>query len=759
MYFRVVTISIEVGILAAAFYSLLSGVVQTVFDIGLQQKYYRFITLVLILMGCLISAFLVGHLVMFYPSLTSISRQGAKLDSSNLYFWMTQAFYIRKVFLPVIIGFGVVFVALLAFFAFNFWWRHYRLWHLGKDEHCCDQVSERLKSLFAVVFAHARFWEEPFPGIMHFLIFGGIFLVFLGKGIRLFSLLTGLTTPPQLIYLSASFISEMGGITVFLGGGIAIVRRFLIKPSRLDSKLDDHRIYVWGFVILITGYLVKSYRIAAAGGSLPPDSFFWAPVSSILSRLTLISTPELNELLVWHRALIHAIPATMLISYIILSRSSLQHIYLSPLNIFLRSLKPKGAINPIVNFEEEKTYGVSEVKEFTWKQLLDLEACTRCGRCQDNCPAHLSEKPLSPKKFIQDLKTHLYETYPLPLVIKPVETRRDMIAESVTEEVVWDCTTCRACEDICPIYVEHVDKIIDMRRSLVMEQGSLSRVAKEALRSIEDRGHPWKGSEYIRTDWTNGLRVKVLSENSRADLLFWVGCAGAFYDRNRNITIGMARILELAGVDFAILGLEETCCGDPARRIGDEYLFQTIAKQNIETLRRYGIENIVTTCPHCFNTIRNEYPQFGGNFHVRHYTELIADLVSQSKLKFSRSIKKTLAYQDPCYLGRYNRIYEAPRQALRAIPGVSVKEINRSRHMSMCCGGGGGHIWMEEIRGKRINQLRTEHFVSAAIDIIVTTCPYCLQMLEDGVTAKQVQRSTAVMDLIELVQDAIRAPV
>jgi Fe-S oxidoreductase len=330
-----------------------------------------------------------------------------------------------------------------------------------------------------------------------------------------------------------------------------------------------------------------------------------------------------------------------------------------------------------------------------------------------------------------------------------------MITEAITEEVIWDCTTCRACQQACPIYIEHIDKIVDMRRNLALERAEFPESAQQALTSLGTRGHPWRGTTATRTDWTSGLEIKTLSENKDVEVLYWVGCTAALEDRNMKVAQATARIMQAAGINFGILGVEETCCGDPARRMGDEYLFQTLCQKNIEIFRGYNVRKIITTCPHCFNTLRNEYPQFGGDFEVIHHTQLIADLIRDSKLKIGGADGKRLAYHDSCYLGRYNDIYRAPREILRAISGTKSVELARSGAKSFCCGGGGGHMWMEEPIDKRLNVRRAEDVIEAKVDVVATACPYCLSMLEDGLKAKEAEESIKAMDLSELVIKAL----
>jgi len=665
-------------------------------------------------------------------------------------FWAGQEVYITEVFMPIIIGVAIFSPIIVALCFFGFW-RRYRLWKVGQPEERSEKWFTRLVSTLAVAIANVRIirLKELYPGLMHTLIFGGTALLFLGKIIRLFSF-GGLTNPPQSIYLYASLIAEIGAVLIFVGGGMAIYRRYIKKSPRLDTESEDSLVFVWAFFLILTGFMVKGFRIAVSD-VVPTDWAMWSPVGYLFSYVFPIFITEAeNEILVWHRALFHTIPAFVFLGYIWVIRSRLQHVLLSPLNVFFRSLKPKGSLTPI-DLETTETFGVDSIENFTWKQLLDLDACTRCGRCQDACPAYFSGKALNPKKVIQDLKTHLYDVYPIPLVRKSVESRQDMLTEVITEEALWDCTTCRACQQACPIYIEHVDKIVDMRRSLAMERAQFPESAQAALTSLGAREHPFRGTMATRTDWADGLEVKELSTDSDIDILYWVGCAAALEDRNMKVSAATAQILQAAGINFGILGTEESCCGDPARRMGDEYLFQTLCQKNIELLQSYNVKRILTTCPHCFNSLKNEYPQFGGNFEIIHHTQFIMDLIRQGKLQPGRlEGSKVIAYHDSCYLGRYNDIYQEPRDILKAIDGIKRVELARSGVDSFCCGGGGGHMWMDEEPDKRVNVRRTEQVIEAKADLVTTACPYCLTMFDDGIKTKEAEESIKAMDLSEL---------
>jgi len=647
-------------------------------------------------------------------------------------------------------------MGLLVISALAFWWRHYRLWHLGKEENRSDDRATRLKTLLAVTFGHTSFWRELYPGSMHFLIFWGAILIFLGKFVRLFSYVVGLTNPPQATFEYASFVSEIGGLLVVLGGCLAVYRRYILKPSRLETKPTNTLIYLWGVVLLITGFFIKGYRIAVIGGNVP-DWFSWAPFSYPLSRFFLIlPTAPLNELLIWHRVLIHALPAFLFFAYVFITRTPLQHFFLSPINVFFRSLKRKGILAPIPNFEEAETYGVKEIWEYTWKQLLDLEACTNCGRCQDVCPAHLTQKPLSPRRMTQNLKNHLWQEGP-KLLSAPSDQRHSeaIMEKTVGEDELWACTNCMACEEVCPVYIEQISRNIDLRRNLVLVETKYTSDIRLTLKNLEKTNNPWGMGRGLRTDWAKDLGVKKFSEESDPEILLWVGCCGSFDARNQKVATSIVKILQATGIRFGILGNEEGCCGDPARRIGNEYLYQTTAEANIEVLKGYGVKNILTLCPHCFHTLKNEYPQFGGEFQVIHHTEFLTDLISSGKLRLTKPIDKVITYHDSCYLGRANQIFEAPRKILRSIPGLKLIEMERHHKQSFCCGAGGGRMWMEEHIGTRINQMRTDQAIQTKATLVGTACPYCLTMLVDGIKEKGQEGNMAAFDLSELIEQSM----
>jgi len=657
-------------------------------------------------------------------------------------------------------------------------YRRYRLWHLGQRDNRLDNLPQRIWS-FAITgivdgLIHRRFLREPYPGLIHFLIFWGAivfllaaFLDFLSHYI--FEFMHGAT------YLGISFTVDVLGIAVILGVIIAAYRRYIQRPDRLDNKPENAIALTLIFVIVFTGFIIEGLRIAyftanpaefetiyPAIGPYDTSWAVWSPGGWAFAKA--FGSVSSVALLVAHSSLwwFHTILSLGAIVYVALTWSSLAHIVVGPFNVLFRSSRPKGALAP-VELEEAETFGVDKISGFTWKQIFDLDACTRCGRCQDICPAYISGKSLSPKKLIQDLKQHWLDVGPGLLAAKsggngsnPGENGVSMIGDVITAEVIWDCTTCRACQEVCPVFIEHIDKIIDMRRNLVLEQAEMPETAEMALRCIEERGHTCKGTTACRTDWCGDVEgAKLLSEDQDVEILYFVGCSAALEDRNMKVSAAFGRILQAAGVKFGVLGEEESCCGEPARRMGNEYLFQLQAMKNIETFKRYGVKRIVVTCPHGYNTLKNEYPQFGGEFEVIHHSQFIAELIKQGRLKLKDDVAEKITYHDACYLGRHNDIYNEPRQVVKAIPGAQFTEMARRRSRSFCCGAGGGHMWMEESVGTRISEMRTDQALSTEASVLATACPFCLQMFEDAIKAKEASESIKAMDIAELVIGAI----
>jgi Fe-S oxidoreductase/nitrate reductase gamma subunit len=643
-------------------------------------------------------------------------------------------------------------------------YRHVLRWRVGQPGNRGSQMWQRILAFkwTAIIdgLIHRRFFgadrpwrlKEIYPGLAHFLIFAGCIVFLLGAFLDaishyFFDFMHGS------FYLGYSVVVDSFGILAIIGVIMAVVRRYVNKPKRLDNRWDDLVALLLILVVVITGFVVEGLRMSATELQTNPDWAPWSPGGYVLAKA--FSGASLETLLGWHVGLwwFHVLLALGAIVYVSLYNSRLFHIIWDPVNVFFRNLGPRGELSKL-DFEKTELFGAGKIEDFTWKQLLDLDACTRCGRCQDACPAYFSGKALNPKQVILDLKQHLYDVYPKLTSLKPAESRKDMVGEVITDDVVWDCTTCRACQQACPVSIEHVDKIVDLRRNLAMEKSRFPEAAQEALKCLGTRGHPYRGTTSTRTTWCQDLGIKTLAEDKDVEILYWVGCSAALDDRNMKVAQATAKILRAAGVNFGFLGDEETCCGDPARRMGDEYLFQTICQQNIEVFKGYNVKRILTTCPHCFNSLKYEYPQFGAHYEVVHHSQFIAGLMKEGRLNMNKKVLQKVAYHDSCYLGRYNDIYAEPRSILKAL---SEKQVELPRHgsNSFCCGGGGGHMWMEEDPDKRVNTRRVEEIISCSVNCVATACPYCLTMFEDGLKAKQAEETVKAKDISELVAEAL----
>ncbi|MGE5620800.1 MAG: heterodisulfide reductase-related iron-sulfur binding cluster [Sphingomonadaceae bacterium] len=647
-------------------------------------------------------------------------------------------------------------------------YQHYRLLALGKAENRFDRPGERRTGVLLHGLAQIRSLRDRYSGVMHLLFFWGFAVLFLGTVVVFLQADLGLQIMHGPFYLYfQSLALDVLGLLAIVGVLMAIIKRHLLRPDRLlnpprhRTLLDDGVVLGLILAILITGFVVEGIRIVATSDPWAA----WSPVGlAVGSALTGLgfdvrSLQEAHRFLWWFHLLI----AFAFIAYI--PYSKLRHLVLSPANIYFRSLQPMGALKPI-DIESAETLGTPKLEDLTWKQLLDCLACTECGRCQAACPAYSTGQPLSPKALILDLRNQLYRSRrpaaALSLARKsPPDAAREGMEEcptiaAVTPEALWSCVTCGSCMQQCPIFVEHVPTIVDLRRYLVMERAEYPELMQEALGSMEARGHPFRGTMASRTDWCEGLGVKIVGEAGPAEWLYWVGCAAAFDDRNQRVAKAFARLLQRAGVDFAILGEEEQCTGDVARRIGNEYLFQMMAQANVETLNRYGVKKIVTTCPHCFNTLKNEYPQFGGSFEVYHHTELLARLLKEGKLRPTAATVESVTFHDSCYLARYNGIADPPREILSAMDGLDLLEMPRSREETFCCGAGGGHLWFEEAEGKRINYARADQALALSPAAIASSCPFCMIMLSDGVKMRGGEREVPVLDVAELLEQATR---
>jgi len=654
-----------------------------------------------------------------------------------------------------------------AVFAYGLYQR-FRLWRsLGRATGRLGDIRARLRRVWVYVIGQKRFFREPAAGWMHGMMMWSMIILFLGTTVVAIDQDLKIPIMRGWFYLVfQKFILTLAGLFLIAGSLVALVRRYVLKvervqPSRPGVAPDpsDGLGLFWMLLLAVQGFAVQAVRLAAN-----PDPYaLWSPVGYVLSLpLTGIAQERLilaYQVLWWF----HLLTTFGWIAW--LPFGKMLHIFSATGSVFTSSLVSQPPALQPIDFESVERLGASALTDFIWKDLLDMDACTTCGRCQAVCPAYASGAPLSPRNLILDLRDYM-TAHGARLAqgagdgAAPPEDVPPLVGGAVSEETVWACTTCAACMQECPVYIEHVPKIVEMRRYLVMEESRMPATLQEALKSLEDRAHPYKGANAGRTDWCEGLDVPTADQAGEVDVLYWVGCTAAFDARNQKVARAFTQLLQLAGVKFAILGNEESCCGDPARRMGNEFLYDMIARANIETLKTYNPKRIVTTCPHCLNALGKEYRQFGGDFEVVHHTQLLKELVDAGRLSVRPEQAASVTYHDPCYLGRYNGEYEAPR-ALVGAAGGRLAEMGRNRSRSFCCGAGGGHAWMEaEGDGLRINQLRAGEAIATGAEAIAVACPFCLQMMEDGVkTVGEEDHTPRVRDVAELLLEAVEETV
>jgi len=640
----------------------------------------------------------------------------------------------------LIIAFGIFFSSLK---------KLYKSLLLGKPENRFDRISERLKNVLVVAIAQSKLFREPIAGLMHAFIFWGFCVLLL---VVIESIVQGFIPSFSFnflggLYTAITFTQDLFGVLVLLGVLIAVIRRFLVRVKRLHTEKDGN--FDAAFILTLISIVIIT-MFGQNIHSLHSDIYSFRFVSDFIRESFEIKKSYINYEYFWW---IHIITILTFLNYLPYSKHL--HILTSIPNVFFAKLKPeKNTLKPI-NLEDETltTFGALDVEHLSWKQLFDGYTCTECGRCTAACPANFTGKKLSPRKIIMDVRQRLHDKtfYSGDQSVQ----EKTLIHNYISDEEIWACTTCNACVTECPVMIEHIDTIVDLRRGLVLTEANFPAELNVVFRNLETNFTPWAFSYTERAQWAEGLDVKIASQDNSPELLFWVGCAGSFDERYKKVSRSIVKILKTAGIEFKILGNEEKCNGDAARRLGNEYLAQMLMKENIQTLEKYGVKKILTACPHCYHSLKNEYPQFGGNYEVIHHTELIELLVKEGKITLKESEKKSLTYHDSCYLGRYNEIYDSPRTTLKSINGIELKEMNRSRDKGFCCGAGGGRMFLEEKEGKRINIERTEEALSLNVDTIATACPFCMTMLTDGVKTKDVIDKVQVKDIAEIVADSI----
>jgi Fe-S oxidoreductase len=619
---------------------------------------------------------------------------------------------------------------------------------MGKPVDRSDDVGARVRNEAVLVLGQKKLLQRLVPGLMHAFIFWGFIVLFPTIVIAMIGAVDRRETIP---WLGAqgwfAALADLFVVLVLLGVVTAVVIRKVVRPKRFEGS---HRGEADLILALIAGVVITlacwhGARIAAGLNEWPSS---WSPLSNALSHLFGSGTTArvFERVFVWA----HLLFVLGFLAY--LPHSKHLHIATAGINVFFARTRRRGRLEPL-RFDvpdDQIRFGVGTVADLTWKEIVDGFSCTECGRCQDVCPAHATGKLLSPKLLIMGVRDQVFAEGPLALA--GGEGLTPIAGNGVPEEMIWDCVTCGACVEVCPVSIEHVDHIVDLRRQLVMVDSSFPAEAEPMLRDVEKASNPWGKPQVERASWAEELGVRVLEPgDTPPDVLYWVGCAASFDERARESAVSTARLMQAAGVDFAILGPRESCTGDPARRMGNEYVFQEFAQQNVSTLDGAGVKKIVASCPHCFNTLSNEYPDFGGNYEVVHHSEMLAELVRDGRLEPAGS-DKSITYHDSCYLARHNDILEGPRELVAAV-GKPI-EMKRSGKKTFCCGAGGAHMWMEE-RGTPINDARVQEAADTGAETLAVACPFCTVMLDDGV--KAAGKQLRVVDVSTLLVEALDA--
>lgn len=663
--------------------------------------------------------------------------------------------------------FAVVLISAVVFFLFSL--RNFVSYlKLGKNENRLNSIKQRLINTLNIAFLQSKLFRSKLAGFLHFCIYWGFLILSL---VILESVIEGFFPNFSFSFLGKfysviTFTQDFFGALVFFVVLFSLFRRFIATPKRLrvesSSRNDAVFILVMILFIMITMFGANAERILLGQShGYRPVSEFWAGFYSKGSHLG-------YEMYWW----VHNIIVLVFLNYLPYSKHF--HVLSSVPNTFLSNFKidKKNVLKPI-NFEDEsiEQYGAKDIEDLTWKQLLDGYTCTECGRCTEVCPANSTGKLLNPKKIITKIRKRTMAKG--PLVVKKIENHpeleKTLIHDYITKEELWACTTCAACVEECPVMIDHVTSIVDLRRNLAMMESDFPQELNTVFKNLENNESPWAFPPEQRNDWIEEFSDEIIKEGKElrlkkmcnvgsadnVDVLFWVGCAGAFDNRYRNVTKSFARILNDAGVNFGVLGSEEKCNGDTARRLGNEFLAQQFMQQNIDTFNRYNINKVVTACPHCLHSLKNEYSQFGIDLEVIHHSDYISKLISEKKIVPKQKSDDKFTYHDSCYLGRYNNIYDAPRKLLKHVPGLEIVEMDRSKDKGFCCGAGGGRMFMEETEGKRVNIERTEEALATGASTVASACPFCMTMLTDGVKEKNKTEEVKIKDIAEIIAESL----
>jgi Fe-S oxidoreductase/nitrate reductase gamma subunit len=644
--------------------------------------------------------------------------------------------------------------------------RRVTMWRQGQPEYRFDHLGRRMWDALTASIFHGRIVRRSnlFGGFMHFNIFWGFVVLLIGTIIVMIESditvpLFGFSFYRGNFYLGYKVAMNVGGIMLIAGVLMAYWRRHQKRHTQ-DTTLDDLTLLGILLILTLQGFALQALRIAGEHDPWVAWSFGSYPFSLLFLPVPQEALSVLHRWTWWT----HFATTFLLVGYVAYSKGV--HAFTSLSNVLFRRLKPTSELDPILNLEDAETYGAGKLKDFSWAQLMSVDACMHCGRCLEYCPTFNTDKPLRPRDLILEVAGFQADKGGLFSGELDAEgnsaryrwgdgAERELIGGVVSRDELWDCTTCGACMSQCPVYIEHVPLIVSMRRHLVLEQADFPDELAPLFNNMEKNFNPWEYPATSRGQWARDLGVKTLAEHPTAEVLYWIGCYGNFDDRNNKVARALIKCLQAAGVDFAILGKEEKCSAEPLRRMGNEYLYQTLVGENVETLNRYNVKTIITACPHCFNTIGTEYPQFGGNYRVIHHTTFVQELLASGKLKVKPGTTNgPITYHDSCYIGRYHGIYDAPRDALVTL-GADLREMKMNKRTSLCCGGGGGRVFMTENRGAKINQLRMDQAVETGATTVASACPFCLTMMEDAVSTKDLRGTVRAQDVVELIAEAI----
>jgi Fe-S oxidoreductase/nitrate reductase gamma subunit len=634
--------------------------------------------------------------------------------------------------------------------------------NVGQPENRFSNIGERIKNVLFVAFGQSKLLREPIAGTLHFLIFWG-FILFVFAVLEV--IIQGFYSPFSFEFLGPIFslitiTQDIFGLLVFIAIIFSLYRRFIQKVPRL--QVDKHGQFEAALILTLILVVVIS-MFGQNMSHVAKNNFILAeyeirPITDPLSAVFFSNSASgfiPFEIFWW----IHILVVFLFLN--LLPKSKHLHIITSIPNVFFGKLKVDKNILKPINLDDDNldSFGVDDIDKFSWKQILDGYSCTECGRCTSVCPAANSGKSLSPKKIMVDIRRRSNDKAPLLLQGKTEGElfEKTLVHNYISDTELWQCTTCMACVQECPVLIEHIDSIVDMRRHLVLTESNFPPELNNVFKSLETNGSPWAFNQSDRALWAEDLNIKTMSEDSSGEVLFWVGCAGSYDARYKKVSRAFAQLMQKGGVDFRILGTEEVCNGDTARRLGNEYLAQELIKQNVETLNNYNVKKIVTACPHCFNSLSKEFEQFGGNYEVQHHTEMLHELIENGKISVKdEKIVSKITYHDSCYLGRYNDIYSPPRESLSKIKGVELVEMERNKSRGFCCGAGGGRMFLEDVEGGRINEERTKEALQTNADTIGTACPFCMTMMTDGVKAFNKSEEVEVKDIAEIILENIK---